>query len=574
MYWQLGQLMPVSLDGLSLPAKSGVYLFKTNQGRVLYVGKATKLNQRVKSYFSRNPDRAMIPELVKQSDDIEVIVTASPHEALILERQLIRQHKPRYNSMLKDDKSFPYLALSNDERPRILYTRRPPKGADIWGPFPNVGAAKQVLKLLRRQFGLRDDKNNLPFGYVGSDDLIDYQKRIQVVKQILNGNAVELIESLTQEMDKFSSELDYERAAIQRDLIKAIRTTTSQHIVSSKLYRDCDAIGFSCEGEIAAIVVLHADDGVVKGQESWQIIHRGDIGETVSMFISNHYANRCPPKLILSPTPIFNGVEEWLQTRKNSLVEVRTPSRGDLVTLMQLAAQNAEIQLIRFAKKTSGSLEKRSADDGAALLNLSKLDHIVCFDMAQLIGEERVGASVTFREGRPAKDEYRKYIVKGQQMDDLRMMEEVVERWMKRQTEWPDLLLLDGGQTHLDLITKVVDRNGNLGKFPIAALAKREETVYRHGKEPLILDRKGRVLIHARDEAHRFVNSFHRERRKKGKFSDPLEGVLGLGAKKFQTLIRHFGGRKEILHATEKDLKTVPGIGPSLAKRIFQAIND
>ena len=574
MYWQLGQLMPVSLDGLSLPAKSGVYLFKTNQGRVLYVGKATKLNQRVKSYFSSNPDRAMIPELVKQSDDIEVIVTASPHEALILERQLIRQHKPRYNSMLKDDKSFPYLALSNDERSRILYTRRPPKGADIWGPFPNVGAAKQVLKLLRRQFGLRDDKNNLPFGYVGSDDLIDYQKRIQVVKQILNGNAVELIESLTQEMDKFSSELDYERAAIQRDLIKAIRTTTSQHIVSSKLYRDCDAIGFSCEGEIAAIVVLHADDGVVKGQESWQIIHRGDIGETVSMFISNHYANRCPPKLILSPTPIFNGVEEWLQTRKNSLVEVRTPSRGDLVTLMQLAAQNAEIQLIRFAKKTSGSLEKRSADDGAALLNLSKLDHIVCFDMAQLIGEERVGASVTFREGRPAKDEYRKYIVKGQQMDDLRMMEEVVERWMKRQTEWPDLLLLDGGQTHLDLITKVVDRNGNLGKFPIAALAKREETVYRHGKEPLILDRKGRVLIHARDEAHRFVNSFHRERRKKGKFSDPLEGVLGLGAKKFQTLIRHFGGRKEILHATEKDLKTVPGIGPSLAKRIFQAIND
>ena len=296
-------------------------------------------------------------------------------------------------------------------------------------------------------------------------------------------------------MDKFSSELDYERAAIQRDLIKAIRTTTSQHIVSSKLYRDCDAIGFSCEGEIAAIVVLHADDGVVKGQESWQIIHRGDIGETVSMFISNHYANRCPPKLILSPTPIFNGVEEWLQTRKNSLVEVRTPSRGDLVTLMQLAAQNAEIQLIRFAKKTSGSLEKRSADDGAALLNMSKLDHIVCFDMAQLIGEERVGASVTFRDGRPAKDEYRKYIVKGQQMDDLRMMEEVVERWMKKQTEWPDLLLLDGGQTHLDLITKVVDRNGNLGKFPIAALAKREETVYRNGKEPLILDRKGRVLI-------------------------------------------------------------------------------
>jgi|TARA_B100001093_G_scaffold72530_1_gene63134 excinuclease ABC subunit C len=566
--------MAVELSSISLPKKPGVYLFKNHKGRVLYVGKATKLSERIRSYFAKNPDRAMIPELVKKSDDIECIVTASPHEALILERQLIREHKPRYNSMLKDDKSFPYLALTSDDLPRILYSRRPPKNAVIWGPFPNAGAAKQVMKLLRRQFGLRDEKNNIPFGYLDSGNDDDYRQRILAVKQILNGNASSLIESLTRKMDQYSENLEYEVAARQRDLIKAIRTTTSQHIVSSKVYRDCDAIGFASEGDLAAVVVLHADDGVVKGQESWQMIHREDIGETISMFVSDHYANRIPPKLLLTPTPLFDGVEDWLQTRRDSAVEVRNPSRGDLVTLMKLATQNAEIQLIRFVNKTSGSLEKRAADDGAKLLGMQQMNHIVCFDMAQIQGEHRVGASVCFKDGRPHKEEYRKYTVKGEQLDDLRMMREVVQRWMKHQTEWPDLLLLDGGRTHLKMISEMIEQSGNAGKFAVAALAKREETVFRKDKQPIILDRRGRVLIHARDEAHRFVNTFHRKRRKASKMVDPLEKVPGLGAKKFQTLIRHFGGRKEVLHASEKDIKTVPGIGPALARRIFEAIND
>ena len=565
--------MPVRLESVDLPKKPGVYLFKTKQGRVMYVGKATKLNERIRSYFSSNPDRAMIPELVQRSDDIECIVTASPHEALILERQLIREHKPRYNSMLKDDKSFPYLAISADKLPRILYTRRPPKSAEIWGPFPNAGAAKQVMKLLRREFGLRDDKNNIPFGYIDSGSDEDYRQRIGAVRQILNGNATKLIEELTVQMDSHSSELEYEKAARKRDLIKAIRTTTSQHIVSSKVYRNCDAIGFASEGDLAAIVVLHADDGIVKGQESWQMIHRGDIGETVSMFVADHYANRCPPKLLITPTPLFDGVEEWLQTRRDSAVEVRNPSRGDFVTLQKLAAQNAEIQLIRFVNKASGSLEKRAADDGAKLLEMTQLNHIVCFDMAQIQGDQRVGASVCFKDGRPNKEEYRKYTVKGEQLDDLRMMREVVERWIKRVEDWPDLLLIDGGETHLAIIAKLLEKHGVRDRMELASLAKREETIHREGQDDIILDRRGRVLVHARDEAHRFVNKFHRKSRSRSRLSDPLEGVSGLGAKKLQSLIRHFGGRQGIKHASVADLKTVPGIGPSLAQRIFDSLH-
>ena len=394
-----------------------------------------------------------------------------------------------------------------------------------------------------------------------------------MVKKILNGEATELLEDLGEKMDECSNKMMFERAAYYRDQIRSIRTTIGQHVVSSKLYRDCDAIGFAEQGDLAALIVLHADEGVVKGQEVWPYVHRGDIGETVSHFVSEHYVNRRPPGLLLTPTPLLDGLQEWLDERRGSAVEVRTPIRGDMVTLRTLADQNAEIQVTRLSNKSSGSLEQIAADEAALLVGVEQMNHVVCFDMAQLQGDERVGASVVMRNGRPAKKEYRTYIVKGDALDDLRMMKEVVERWMKRQEEWPDLLLLDGGQTHLDIIRKLLQEHGIEDRFQLAALAKREETLFRDAKEPIILDRRGRVFVHARDEAHRFVNTFHRKRRKKSRLSDPLEDVLGLGAKKLQTLIRHFGGRQGISNASIEDLKTVPGIGPSLADRIHESLH-
>jgi len=574
--------MPVDLASTHLPKAAGVYLFKTKQGRVLYVGKATRLNERIRSYFASNPDRAMIPELVSRADEIECIVTQTPQAALVLERQLIREHMPRFNSMLKDGKSFPYLVLTNEAVPRIMYTRHPPKRSQQWGPFPNAGAAKQVMQLLRREFGIRDCKELLPQGCLSMHiglcagpciDANGYDERVANVRRILNGDATALLEELVEHMEQAADEEEFELAAHHRDTIRAVRATTAQHVVSSKVYRDCDAIGVASEGDLAAVVVLHADEGVVQGQEAWPVVHRDDVGETVSMFIAEHYAHRRPPRLLLSPVPIFDGLNDWLNERRGSNVEVRTPQRGDLENLATLARQNAEIQLTRLVSKSSGSLEQRAADEGARLLGLPSLDHVVCFDMAQLLGDERVGASVVMRNGRPAKSEYRKYVVKGEAMDDLRMMKEVVVRWAKRQEEWPDLLLIDGGETHLSTIEQALEEHGWADRFPLAALAKREETVHRRHHEPLVLDRQGRVLVHARDEAHRFVNTFHRKRRSRSRLADPLEGVDGLGAKKLQTLLRHFGGRKGIEHATLSELQTVPGIGPSLAERIHDALH-
>lgn len=574
--------MPVALDDLHFPSSPGVYLFKNQNDRVLYIGKATRLNERIRSYFALNPDRAMIPELVERSTQIDFIVTSTAQDALILERDLIRQHKPRYNSMLKDDKSFPFLALTKEEYPRLMYTRHPPKDAERWGPFPNAGAAKQVMQLLRRQFGIRDCKELLPQGCLAMHiglclgpcvQETTYLENVKTVRKILNGDATEFLEELITEMELASERQAFELAASIRDKIRSIRTITNQQYIASTLYNQCDAIGFHHEGDLASIVVLHADDGIVKGKDVWPMVYRGDIGECVSLFVSEYYAHHRPPSLLLTPTPLGEPTTMWLQDRRENSVEIRIPQRGDLKTLLQLAHQNAEMSLQRMKAKSNGSIEQRAADEGARLLEIEQLDYIVCFDMAQFLGEQRVGASVVFRNGRPTKSEYKKYIVKTDVPDDVHMMQEVVQRWAKRQEEWPDLLLIDGGQTHLQFVTSALEEIGVHDRFLIASLAKREETLHRLAKEDIILDKRGRVLVHARDEAHRFVNTFHRNRRKKEKLSDPMEGVEGLGAKKMQTLLRHFGGRKGIEHASINDLKTVPGIGPSLAQRIYDQLH-
>lgn len=576
--------MSVDASKLHLPSKPGVYLFKRDDGRVLYVGKATVLKERVKSYFSTNPDRKMIPKMVEEADNVDCIVTPNPREALTLERELIRSHKPKYNSLMTDDKSYPFIAITDEEVPRIIYTRHPPENARLWGPFPDAGAAKQVIQLLRRQFGVRDCPTLLPQGCLAMHiglcsapciDATGYDQQVEAVTQVMEGNAELLLTTLQEDMDLASEQMQFEEAARSRDIIASVQRTLSQKVVSSRFYQDVDAIGFGSRGDLGAVVFLHAKQGVVTGKTHYPLLHRGDVSESVSLILSEHYHSRRPPAKILTPTPIGQQLEDWLKERRNGAVEIRVPIRGELATLRTLADQNAEMQAQRaFDKRSSGNLEKKSAIECATYLEVESLDTVVCFDMAQLQGNEKVGACITLRNGRPDKKNYRTYKVKQDVFDDLRMMREVVERWLKRQDEWPDLLLLDGGKTHLSTISGLLEEHGLQDRIPLAALAKREETLYRLNKEPLILDRRGRLLVFARDEAHRFVNNFHRKRRAKSTLRDPLEEVEGLGAKKLQALLRHFGGRKGIDEASLKALQKVPGIGKALAERIHSHLHD
>ena len=562
--------MPVDPKTLHLPTQPGVYLFKTDNDRVLYVGKATHLKDRVRSYFAKNPDREMIPTMVAKADLVDCIVTSTPGEALILERQLIREHKPQYNSLLKDDKSYPFIAVSTHEFPRILYTRHPPKDAKRWGPFPDAKAAKMVIKLLRRYFGIRDDRDKLPFGYVESEE---YSKRVKAVVSILDGDANLLIKNLQEEMDRHSEKFRYEAAARSRDMIAAVQQTLAQQIIHSRFYQECDAIGFANQGDFGTVVLLSTENGSVVGQVQYPLMHRGDISESVSRVLAEHYAQRKPPKTILVPSPVGEWMESWLTERRGSKVEVRNPQRGELTKLRRMADANAEAQLMRNQLKESGSLEQRAADEAAKVLGVSRLNHIVCFDMAQLQGKERVGASVCLRNGRPDKKAYRTYTVKDTAMDDVHMMRHVVERWLKRQEVWPDLLLIDGGVAHLNEIHALLLQHNLVDLVPLAALSKREETIHRIEREDLVLDRNGRALVFARDEAHRFVNNFHRKRRTRKDLEDPLEAIEGLGAKRLQALLRHFGGRRGIDHASPEDLAAVEGIGPALAERIWREIH-
>ena len=560
--------MGMKSENLDMPKKPGVYLFCRIDGRVLYVGKATNLESRVRSYFSKNPDREMIPKLIREAENIDFIITQNPSEALILERQLIRKHKPKYNSQLKDDKSYPFIALTSDDLPRIIYTRTPLENWKYWGPFPNVGDAKRVIKLIRRYFGIRDERGKLPFGFIEDEKYGGYSNRIETVCSILNGNAGKLIVELQNEMDNFSERLDYENAAKTRDLIVTLQNTITQNIVSSRFYQDCDAVGFSSQGDRGCVVILHAKDGIIQAKESYPIIHKGDIVDSISLILSEHYGNCKPPKIILVPCPLGLEMTEWLTEQRKSKVEVRIPRRGNFSKLRIMADRNAEVQLNSKLWKNSGNLENIAANDGASLIGIENLNHIVCFDMAQLMGNVRVGASVVFRNGRPSKKEYRTYRVKSQALDDISMMEEIVSRWMKKQEEWPDLILLDGGITHLSLIKQLVRNLGYDNNFKVAALAKREERLFTDDENEYVLDRKGRIFIYARDEAHRFVNSFHSKRRSKIALKDPLEAIEGLGAKKIQSLLRYFGGKQGIISANEDELAKVPGIGKNMARKI------
>lgn len=571
--------MAVEKDSLDLPRKPGVYLFRNNDGRVMYVGKATEIRTRVASYFSGSDGREMVPLLIEGSDEVDFIVTKSPAEALSLERNLIREHKPKFNSRLKDDKSYPFISLTKEEFPRILYSRHPPEGSRSWGPFTDAGTAKRIIQLLRAQFGIRDKDCRGKDGCLAMHinlckgpcyDPEGYPNIVRAVTGVLDGNATVLIKSLQKEMDRASDNLNYEKAAYVRDMISSVQRSLSQQIIHSRFYQDCDAIGFSSLGDSGIVVILHAKDGVVQGKTEYPLIHRGDVSESVSLVLSEHYAHRKPPKILLLPTQIGVSTQRWLKSRRGGAFEARVPMRGDLSKLRMMADRNAEILVVRAQKNSSGSLEQRAADDCADLLELESVNHIVCFDMAQLMGSERVGASIVFRNGRPSKKEYRTYKIKGDSADDLRMMEETVLRWARKQDEWPDILLLDGGETHLSTIRRALVDNNLDEKFVLAALAKREETLFIEGRDPLILDRRGRVLIHSRDEAHRFVNQYHGKRRRKSSIRDPLEEIDGLGAKKIQSLLRHFGGSRGIKHASIEELKAVDGIGTSMARKIRQ----
>ena len=601
---------PLEAKVAELPIGPGVYLLKDTEGRVIYVGKAKSLRPRVRSYLSDRGDaRAQIRFLRGRLADVEVVVTDTEKEALILENNLIKQHQPRYNVRLRDDKTYFHLKLTTSEEfPRLLLARRPTKGKDLlFGPYASSSAVKETIALLQEIFPLRRCSSPVfqhrtrpclncqikkclgPCCQLISAE--DYAKLVDQVAMFLKGRRTDLIDRLKQEMKKASEAMEFERAALLRDRIRAIEATLEKQKMDIPDPKDRDVFGLAREGDRVEILRLGFRYGTLLLSKGFSLTRLSlTDAEALGSFLKQFYTpEEFVPEEVLIPFPVEDQelLAEVLSERRGKKVAVLVPERGEKRRLVELAEENARQALKRAAVRAEQA--ERALEELQQKLRLPKRPGwIECYDISHLMGKEAVGSLVKFVEGEPDKSGFRRYRIKGvEQSDDYAMMKEVLSRRFKRALtegqELPDLVLVDGGKGQLNVARAVLKELGIRG-LPVAALAKvnlgsgpelnikKGERVYLPGvKDPvrLLAHTAGLHLIQRiRDEAHRFAISYHRRLRGKRMVRSELENIPGIGPKKRNLLLKHLGGIEKVRQATLEELAVVPGISRQDAERI------
>ena len=589
----------------ALPHRPGVYRMKDREGRVIYVGKAKDLHNRVRSYFGASGDgRPQFDALVRQIWDFDYILTDSEREALVLEAHLIKELKPKYNITLKDDKKYPYLKLTREPFPRLLVTRRLEKdGARYFGPYTDVKAMRRTLELVRKLFPIRECAHRLPesppkrpcLNYQirrclgpcrGNISPEEYGRVVRQVELFLRGRGGQVEKMLEDWMWEAARNQEYEKAAELRDRLEDLRKTLSRQKVASATPADWDAVGIFRDDEEACGVVLEVRDGKLLDRKHYFI--GGAMGrpleEVVSAFLRQFYVDalEVPPEIHL-PCPVEDEEElaEWLSKRRGGKVLLKVPQRGDKVKLVEMAAKNAEWLLIerRFKRE---KLREEAPYSVRALQRDLHLDkpprRIEAIDISTIQGSDPVGSLVCFVDGRPRKSEYRRYRIKTVEgQDDFAMIREVVSRrfgrLLEEGKELPDLLLVDGGKGQLSSALEALRELG-IKDQSVVGLAKRLEEVYLPGVSAPQSIPKGsaslRLLQQIRDEAHRFAVEFHRKLRSKRTLASELDRIPGIGPAKKESLLKHFGSVGRISDASPEDLTKVPGIGPKLARVILE----
>ncbi len=592
----------------ALAAAPGVYLFKNQYGGVLYVGKAASLRSRVRSYFQpgRHPD-PKTRELVTQIVDFEVIRTDTAAEALILENELIKRFLPKYNIMLKDGKSYPYIRITNEEWPRVISTRKIIRdGSRYFGPFTSASSVNVTLDLLNRVFPYRPCDIKItgdsprPCLYyhigrclgpcIGAADHGDYLKAIEGVGLFLEGRGEELVPALRQQMDAAAEALDFERAARLRDEIKAVEHVLErQKIVSGKGFNaDILAVAQSAGGD-AGVQVAFVRNGKILGSEHFLMGGsrvEDDPAEVLSSFVGQFYEDAAvvPRELVLEhELPDATMVEEFLSGRRAGPVRLVVPQRGEKRRLVEMVAKSAEENLEQNRLRWLSDEQKLTAalselSDALSLQSVPR--RIECFDISTLQGTNTVASMVVFTDGKPNKKEYRRFAIKDVEgQNDFASMQEVIRRRFKRAAaedateSWrtmPDLVIVDGGKGQLSSAVEVLNELGI--SPPIVGLAKENEELFLPGQPmPVILPRDSQALYliqRVRDEAHRFAVTFHRKKRSKSAFKSALDELPGVGPKRKKALIREFGSVKRIREASVDQLAAVEGIGRALAEQI------
>ena len=601
----------------NLPTSPGVYQHKDAEGKVLYVGKAKNLRSRVRSYFQEGrPREAKTEALVRKIADVEVIVTDTEVESLLLEDNLIKKIKPRYNVLLKDDKSYPYICIKKERFPRVFPTRKVRKDGSLYfGPYTDARAMKLVLKTIKDLFKLRSCALHLNqaaieagkyqpcLDYhiqkcaapcVGYETEAHYDSTIRQITALLNGKTSELEALLTGEMQRLATEKQFEEAAEVRDRLKALRTYSQKQkvVTDPEVDRDLFAIALDREADAGVGVLFKVREGKIIGREHKIVrgIEGAEDGEILQRIVEGYYANAAflPNEVFLaSELSDASVVEALLREKKGRKVEVRTPQRGEKVDLMNMVEANARLLLGEWQLQQEQREEERIPRSVLSLQRDLRLKNpprrIECFDISHLGGTGTVASCVVFQDGKPRKSDYRTYkirTVENGKPDDFQSMREVVERRYSRLLEengpWPDLVIIDGGKGQLSSSVESLRRVDVYGKFPVVGLAKRLEEVFFPGQsDSVIIPRTSsslRLIQRVRDEAHRFAVTAQRKQRRIKDLRSELLDIPGVGAKTAKKLLTELGSAKAVRAATEAEIAAVTG--PSVAAKIRAHYDD
>lgn len=607
----------------TIPDAPGSYQFKDALGRVIYVGKASSLRQRLSNYF-QDP-RNMHPrtaQMVATAESVEWTTVRNEVEALMLEYSLIKQHRPRFNIRLRDDKSYPFLAVTLDEQfPRALVMRgRKRKGTRYFGPYGHAYAIRETLDLLLRSFPIRTcspskfnehqrlgrpcllfhiEKCSGPC--VGEIDEMPYRQLVTELCEFLDGDTDEIVTRLQTDMREAASTLEYERAARLRDRLVSVQRAIEKQQMVAERSEDLDVIGLAEDELEAAVQVFFVRKGRVVGRKGFILDKVEDLsaGGLVDRILEEMYGDEPPagvPKQVLVPVASEDVAtyEEWLSHLRGSRVQVRVPLRGDKRELHETVTRNAREEFVRHRLRRAGdhNARSRALTEIQDLLGLPEAPlRIECYDMAHLQGTDYVGSMVVLEDGLPNKREYRRFKVKDVPgNDDYAAMEEVLTRRLsaylaerdrpigergERPSKFaypPQLLLVDGGKGQLSVAERVVQRLGLADEIPIASLAKRFEEVYLPGSaDPVEVPRGSEALFmlqRIRDEAHRFANSFHRELRGKRMTASSLDGIAGLGPARSKKLVQAMGGVNAVKKASLADLKALSFLPAAVAEAV------
>lgn len=581
-----------------LPDKPGVYLMKDEHGRIIYVGKAVNLKNRVRSYFQSGKNHsAKVRAMVARIVDLEYIVTGSEMEALILECNLIKKHRPKYNISLRDDKSFPYVKVTlNEEFPRVHITRKVIKdGARYFGPYTSAGAVHETLRLLKRLFPLRscrqlDSRRPCLQHHIkrclapcaGMVEAADYREMIKSVMLFLEGRSDDVIKGLRRRMENAAENLEFELAAKLRDQLNAVeKVVEKQNIVTGS--GDHDVIGMARSAMGTCVQVFFVRSGKMVGRDHFLLSgSENEEDDTVlTAFIKQYYSDATfIPREILLPAELNEQelLAAWLTTIKGGKVAVETPRRGTKRDLVIMAADNAAVVL---EEQSARLKDQDDRTEGAVrelgeYLDLDVLpDRIECFDISHTQGAETVASMVVFEGGKPKKEDYRRYKLKTVEgkPDDFKSMQEVtLRRYQEAKEPLPDLIIIDGGKGQLSAALEVI-RGVGLHEIPVVGLAKEFEHIFREDiSEPLILPRHSQALYlvqRIRDEAHRFAITYHRKLRSKRNMVSVLDHVEGIGPKRRKALWDHFGSLAKIKAASVEEMAGIPGMTLPAAEAVY-----